>query len=185
MADGSQTLSKPAKPLNSRQKRQLMEAALDRLLGAVEGVLADLDAIDGEADLEPSLGFLERPCGLASASGDQRAMAQGARDEREVECEDEGAACEDEGAITGDDEPWLNPCVGNGSYDFRDLEGESGERDGQGGRMVTDGERRAYWRPGVGGEQYDLTRGSSPKTLPARRSPHQNVSGYIPVRVLP
>jgi len=94
MADGSQALTAPAKPLNSRQKRQLMEAALERLLGAVEGVLADLDALDGDADLEPSLGFPERYRWPFTYRGHR---AEGAQDDREV-------VCEDEGAETGDDE---------------------------------------------------------------------------------
>jgi hypothetical protein len=33
-------------------RRATLEAALDRLLNAVEGVLADLDDLDGDPDLE-------------------------------------------------------------------------------------------------------------------------------------
>lgn len=36
--------------------RQFLENALERLLGAAEAVLADLDALDGDADFEPSSG---------------------------------------------------------------------------------------------------------------------------------
>lgn len=35
---------------------------------------------------------------------------------------DREAYTEDEGAVTGDDEPWLNPPTGNGSFDFHDME---------------------------------------------------------------
>jgi hypothetical protein len=52
MADGSQGVLTPAKPLSARQKRRLLESALERLLGAVDGVLEDLDTLDGDPDIE-------------------------------------------------------------------------------------------------------------------------------------
>lgn len=77
----------------ARQRRKVLETALDRLLGVVEAVLADLDALDGDADLEPSLGA---PIPYASVSQVHWA-AGGDQDEREDVSEDEGGACEDEG----------------------------------------------------------------------------------------
>ncbi len=88
-----------------------MESALDRLLAAVDGVLADLDALDGDGDLEPALGAPENPCMRFNPSifrdgqligwrppGDQRVWSEGGNvDERED-------VSEDEGADTGDDE---------------------------------------------------------------------------------
>lgn len=41
------------KPLNTRQRRRLMEDALERLLAAAEGIIADLDMLDGDTELEP------------------------------------------------------------------------------------------------------------------------------------
>jgi len=157
MADGSQALLAPTKPLNSRQKRQLMEAALDRLLSAVEGVLADLDTLDGEADLEPSLGFLERHNSLASTSGDQRRITQGAQDDREVECEDEGAQCEDEGSDT-DSEPDETHGAGLSLCNWQD-EGDQSE-------LLC----LPIWR--------------APPS-PDVKSPHQNVGPLMAVKVLP
>ena len=43
---------KPAKPLSARLSREMLEAAVERLLGAVDGILADLDDHDGDPDLE-------------------------------------------------------------------------------------------------------------------------------------
>jgi hypothetical protein len=72
-----------------------------------------IEVDDAEHDgREPSLGFLERPCSWASASGDQRDIGAGCRDDREEQCEggggddaceDEGAACEDEGGQCDDE----------------------------------------------------------------------------------
>ena len=42
---------RPRRP-TARSRRRLLETALDRLLGAVEACLADLDALDGDPDLE-------------------------------------------------------------------------------------------------------------------------------------
>ena len=58
--------------------------------------MAELEDDASDADFEPALGAL----GSFFAGFDQRYWAQGAIDDREE-------ACEDEGAPTGDDEPWL------------------------------------------------------------------------------
>ena len=45
----------PARPrLTARKQRQLLEAALERLLSVAETILADLDDLDGDSDLEPA-----------------------------------------------------------------------------------------------------------------------------------
>ncbi len=69
-----------------------------KLEEAVERLIAALDALDGDADLEdtgdaePSLGSLEH---LGRYAQDH--WATGATDDREEVCEDEGAQCDDEG----------------------------------------------------------------------------------------
>lgn len=90
------------KPTTLCQRRKLLEAALDRLLGAVDGVLAELDAMDGDADFEPSLGAPERHPALYNVFDPRRSSqdlwsAGGDSDEREDLCENEGGQCEDEG----------------------------------------------------------------------------------------
>ena len=62
------------------------------LENAVERAIAFLDALDGDSDLEPSLGVYW-------------AEGRWQTDDCEDQCEGEGEACEDEGAVTGDDEP--------------------------------------------------------------------------------
>jgi hypothetical protein len=57
---------------------------------AVEKLLTALDAMDGDPDLEPSL------------AGDYWAATRDGGDDREMECEDEGAQCDDEGAVEQD-----------------------------------------------------------------------------------
>lgn len=125
-ADGSTTpLSAPhPKPLSTRQRRHMLEAALDRLLGAVDGLLADLDVLDGDADFEPALGAPERHPAiynafdtLASTQADW--AAGGDCEEREEVAEDEGAQCEGGG---GDDacEDEGAQCEGEGDYDDRE-----------------------------------------------------------------
>lgn len=87
-----------------QQQRQHLEAALERLLAAAEAVIEDLNTLDGDVDLEPSLGFLERHGSVYSAhSGDQRQIAQGFSDEREDE--HDGREPEDEGDNQEDREP--------------------------------------------------------------------------------
>lgn len=56
---------------------------------AIERLIALLDAMEPDADAEPSLGWADS-CHL------------GGCDDREDECEDEGAQCDDEGAIDYD-----------------------------------------------------------------------------------
>ena len=84
--------------------RSRMERAVERLLDA-------LDALDGDADMEPAIGSPEvgsvynrRLAGTL----DQRRWSVGdlaaAADEREDVSEDEGGACEDEGSF--DDREW-------------------------------------------------------------------------------
>jgi hypothetical protein len=69
-----------------------------KLERAVERLLAKLDALDGDADLEdtgdaePSLGAPER---LGRYAQDH--WAASGTDDREEVCEDEGAQCDDEG----------------------------------------------------------------------------------------
>jgi len=43
----------PSPPFGASQRRQLLETAVERLLVTVESLLADLDALDGDSDLEP------------------------------------------------------------------------------------------------------------------------------------
>ena len=42
----------PQRAMDAGQRRLMMETALDRLLDAVQGILADLDALDGDPDFE-------------------------------------------------------------------------------------------------------------------------------------
>lgn len=97
--------STPARAAQSRGRRavdihrEFLERALDRLLTAAEAVVADLDALDGDADLEPTLGS-----GAASPFESQRRWAAGydpLDSKRELVCEDEGAQCEGEGDPEG------------------------------------------------------------------------------------
>jgi hypothetical protein len=117
----------------SRQMRERLETALERLLAAAEAIVADLDQLDGDHDLEeggdleltgdeePILGAPEaktvRTYVAAGPRGiplDQTHWADGhggrygdlgAGDfDGEEECEDEGAQCEDEGAKEEDDD---------------------------------------------------------------------------------
>ncbi|MGM4886300.1 hypothetical protein [Tardiphaga sp. 11_C7_N12_6] len=79
--------------------RQAVEAQIERLI-------AFLDCIDIDPDMEPSLGFCEPTLtgdempgfDWPYASGDASQHRQhGANDDREFACEDEGAQCDDEG----------------------------------------------------------------------------------------
>ena len=58
-----------------RARRAWLETALEHLAGLTERVIAELDSIDPDADLEPSLG--------AAETMDQRRWAAGDRDDRE------------------------------------------------------------------------------------------------------
>lgn len=82
-----------------------LEAACDRLERLAAQIIADLDLVEGDPDLEdPDLedGGDDEPSLGATEYRDQRrwaAQEPGARDlDREEQCEDEGGACEDEGA---------------------------------------------------------------------------------------
>lgn len=94
--------------------RRQLEAAAERLADLLTATVAELDALDGDADLEPSTGAPEDHNRRA-----RRVWAEGGdTDEREEASEDEGGACEDEGADTGDAEPWLAAKEGaQGYYD--------------------------------------------------------------------
>lgn len=90
MADGS--IPHPA--LERMELRRQMVAAVDRMLTAVDLLIAELDGDAGDADLEPSLGAPEVVGGLHSRAHaqavDQRRWARGAHDDREEpEGEDE------------------------------------------------------------------------------------------------
>jgi hypothetical protein len=79
------------------QRREVLETALERLLSVAEAIVADLDTLDDDSDLEPSLGLLEASEPWQRAFDQSWVPRQGADDDREVQCEDEGAQCEDEG----------------------------------------------------------------------------------------
>lgn len=49
-------LPEALRPVPPRIMRQRLETALERLLAAAEAIVADLDALDGDPDLEPSAG---------------------------------------------------------------------------------------------------------------------------------
>jgi len=105
--------------LQHRQSARRGDTLRQRLEQAVERAIAALDAYDGDANVEPWLGAPER------ASYDSRpAWGRGAGDDREEECEDEGAQCEDEGSYPdGDDE--LSLCgifFGIGRDDDREID---------------------------------------------------------------
>ena len=85
----------------------------------IEAAIARLDDMDGDPDLEPTLGS---NAGLSHGGTywpPEWVAAKTAHlpDECEEVCEDEGAACDDEGAVEqdiGDDEPHSLPW--HGSY---------------------------------------------------------------------
>lgn len=79
-------LSTPAPSRTHYALRQRLEAAIER-------AVAILDNLDGDPDSEPSLS-----AGVPRPWTDQRDWIEGATDDREE-------ACEDEGAVTGDNEP--------------------------------------------------------------------------------
>jgi len=63
----------------------------ERLEQAIENAIAALDAFDGDADAEPSLGAAN-PIGGFGSLVDQRRWADGAQDDREDDGDDEDAA---------------------------------------------------------------------------------------------
>lgn len=76
-----------------RLLRRKLEQAANKLCGVLDRLIAEMDALDGDADFEPSLGSVGAP--VSYYSGGE--WAQGVTDDREMECEDEGAQCDDEG----------------------------------------------------------------------------------------
>jgi len=73
--------------MNARQRRALIEEAMERLLAAVEAATAALDALDGDPDVEPSLAF---PEGYMGPGCLRRLKPEGGHDDLEEACEDEG-----------------------------------------------------------------------------------------------
>lgn len=120
MADGAQGLSAPPKPLTSRQRRLMLEAAVERLLSAVDGVLADLNALDGDPDLEPSLAGLN----LTGQYGDQRHYARGAPDEREDEHDGREPDVDDEHSLGWAEEESCNARPGLNAFSIPQAENE-------------------------------------------------------------
>ena len=92
---------KPQRGLTTRQMRRRLETALEQLLAAAEAIVADLDEIDGDPDLEPSLGSLGATYHTGS---DQRLTHHGVTDDREHDA--------------GDDREEV--CEGEGDYDERE-----------------------------------------------------------------
>ena len=85
-------LSSRAQPLTLHERREALEAAISVAIDT-------LDALDGDADLEPSHGSVS-----VQPWDDQRRWSQGARDDREEACEDEGAQV-DTGSLDPDEDP--------------------------------------------------------------------------------
>lgn len=81
--------------------------ACDLALDLADAIIRELDAIEGDADAEPSLGSLGGT-GLAAEQSDQRRWAGGVSDDREEQCEGEG-------------EPEFEGCYWPNGGDQRDL----------------------------------------------------------------
>jgi hypothetical protein len=110
------------RPPTAKARRALLETALDRLLGAVDGLLEDLDALDGDADQEPSLGLSEIDNLHYGISLDQRHLARGATDGREAEHDGREPDVEDEPSFgwtadesAGTPHRWSSPTDGEQS----------------------------------------------------------------------
>jgi hypothetical protein len=83
----------------SPELRHLLEAIAQAAIDALDQIDGEPDLEDGadsepDNDGEPTLGWTED-------------LWFGEGDDREEECEDEGAQCDDEGDDSGDREPWL------------------------------------------------------------------------------
>lgn len=121
------------KPRISKREAARLLALRDRLEQHLETMVAFLDEMDGDPDLEPSLGSA-----APHQQVTQEIWSTGTTDDREQECEDEGCDCEDEGSqcddegcTTTDDEPSLgwtadgqlgNDCYGEDrEYDPADM----------------------------------------------------------------
>ena len=88
----------PAVPMDLRGK---LEETVDRLLTLLDAMDAPGEDLEPQGDEEPSLGSVAH----------HGAWATGATDDREEDCEDEGAQCDDEGCRDADLEPslgWTN-----------------------------------------------------------------------------
>jgi hypothetical protein len=124
-----------------------MKAAVERLEGLAAEILAKLDALEGDPDLEPVLGAPEVVAGLASAAFraqvDQTGWAStGDVDEREP---------------IGDDEPSLGSLCGcwTALSQERWSDGANGdEEEGHDGREPSSGE--AYQETRIGGRLIDM-----------------------------
>ena len=100
------------KPRISTREAARLLAFRDRLEQHLEAMIGVLDELDGDADDEPSLGA-QRPHQQCS----QERWAEGTTDDREQECEDEGAGDED-------NEPSLGwPETGTAGQSFRNMGG--------------------------------------------------------------
>lgn len=74
--------------LQHRRRARRGDALRQRLEAAVERAIAALDAYDGDADLEPSLGSIGDRW-----PSDQRGWVQGAADERESDVDEREPSC--------------------------------------------------------------------------------------------
>jgi len=95
----------------TRHARARLEAALERLLEVAHDAIAELDVLDGDPDLEPLLAAAEQhPTAgrYSTLNPTQEHWGFGAVDDREQECEDEGAQCDDEG-VSGIHDPDREP----------------------------------------------------------------------------
>lgn len=83
----------------------LLAAGMERLNGLRAGMIDQLDFIDGDADLEPSLGGSElRAHECQSFAAATMPLDCGVFVDLEDDCEDEGGQCDDEGADESDDD---------------------------------------------------------------------------------
>lgn len=88
-----------AKPHVSKREAARLLALRDRLEQHLEAMVAFLDEWDGDPDLEPSLGSA-----APHQQVTQEIWATGVTDDREQECEDEGAGNEDDEPSLGSSE---------------------------------------------------------------------------------
>jgi hypothetical protein len=96
--------------LDIAQVRPLIESEIDRLIGILDLLEPDPDFEEGAdheedfSDDEPWLGAPESRFRYGGGTEWSGLNSQG-NDDREEDCEDEGAQCDDEGAIDCDLEP--------------------------------------------------------------------------------
>ena len=109
IASPEQTAPPPV-PMDLRGK---LEETVDRLLALLDAMDAPGEDLEPQGDEEPSLGSVQH----------HGAWSTGSTDDREEECEDEGAQCDDEGCTTTDDEPslgWTNAGLRGNNDDDRE-----------------------------------------------------------------